>query len=74
MLHPDHTSLFLETVRRKFMGRGVEGPTADIWGRGPKKPNALLTKCFHRLCYAVKIVTGNFPMLYRCKAEILKTF
>ena len=39
MLHPGHTSIFLETVRRKFMGPRGRGPTYGAEGRGPRKTN-----------------------------------
>ena len=51
MLHPSHTSLFLETVTIKFRGPRDRGPRADIWGRGPraeknKYPLGYLTKLY----------------------------
>ena len=49
ILHPDHNSLFLETITIKFReprGRGVEGrgPTYGAGGRGPRKTNTRISK------------------------------
>ena len=39
ILHLGHTSLFLETVRIKFMGPRGRGPTYGAEGRRPRKTN-----------------------------------
>ena len=62
MLHPSHTSLFLETVIIKFggpRGRGAEdrwptygaegrGPTYGAEDRGPRKTNTLILDYFKK--------------------------